>query len=156
MIIGTWPLTRRERAKWPANEARAEPPVGVCVRGTRRGTRNLSFRSLGAGKERRVSFPRIPTNACRLDERGDARAETSRFLRQPFAADARARARTHTHTRTHRHRDWTVNEPARRTNRRPDSPRGFSSRFSRASILLLSDWASAGDGGRGGGSRFTG
>lgn len=46
--------------------------------------------------EREVSFPRIPTNACRLGERGDARAkraESSRFLRQPLQ-----RARTHAHT----------------------------------------------------------
>lgn len=143
MLINNWhvavdPSRARRRSRGSAFEEREPFPLLV-----RRG-------------EREVSFPRIPTNACRLGERGDARAkraESSRFLRQPLQP-ARARTRTHTHTR--RHRDWTVNEPARRTNRRPDSPRGFSSRFSRASILLLSDWASAGDGGRGGESRFTG
>lgn len=66
-------------------------------------------------------------------ERGDSRTKpTSRFLR-------------HLLQPVRRHRDWTVNEPAKRTNRRGDSPRGsprVSPRVSRASILLLLDWAS--------------
>lgn len=63
-------------------------------------------------------------------DQGDARTKPrSRFLR-------------HLLQPAHRHRDWTVNEPARRTNRRGDSPRGSP----RERILLLSDWASRIDG----------
>lgn len=101
LINNQWPLTHREH-EWPTN-ARASPLVEEAFRGT-------PLLPSGRREEKEVSFPRrVPTNACRFDERGDARAESSRFLRQPFAALA--------HTHTHTHRDWTVNEPARRTNR---------------------------------------
>lgn len=121
------------------DEGRETFPFGRWARGKREEFLSLESRRTRADSTNEVTLERRPRDFC--DN-----------LLQP----TRARAHAHTHTRTHRHRDWTVNEPARRTNRRPDSPRGFSSRFSRASILLLSDWASAGDGGRGGGSRFTG
>lgn len=61
---------------------------------------------------------RASTRASRT--RQGSSEEISRFLPAPLR----------------RHRDWTVNEPARRTNRRDDSPRGSL----RASLLASSSY----------------
>lgn len=145
MLINNWHVAvDPSRARQMADEAEAP----------RSRNENLSLCSFGAGKEKFLS---LESRRTRADSANEVTLERSERRARDFCGNlCSRRARAHARTHTRRHRDWTVNEPARRTNRRPDSPRGFSSRFSRASILLLSDWASARDGGRGGESRFTG
>lgn len=137
LINNQWPLTHREH-EWPTN-ARASPLVEEAFRGT-------PLLPSGRREEKEVSFPRrVPTNACRFDERGDARAESSRFLRQPFAALA------HTHTRI---------AIGRLTNQRGEriASSRFSTRFlAREHPPFIGLGVRRGRGARGrGSSRFTG